>query len=107
MSSPVSWITTLAITTSLLAPTMVLAQSEEKTFKSTASKDNRSDACNDAKEAAQRWLKENTDRSHSYFLVNQMKRGWPAKSDGTSSCDCSVSDKQHICTVDAKISAIR
>ena len=59
--------------------TLSQAQSEEKTFKSVVSFKARVDACASAKEVAQRWLKENTDRSHPYFVSNQMLRKWPAK----------------------------
>ena len=88
-------------------PMAVLAQSEEKTFKSSISYESRTDACVDAKAAAQTWLKENTDRSHPYFLMNQAKRGWPAKSDGTKECDCSATDRRYACLVDAKITAVK
>ena len=83
------------------------AQSEEKTFKSVVSFKARSDACASAKEVAQRWLKENTDRSHPYFLSNQMLRKWPAKSDGTKDCDCSKVGEEFSCAVDASISILK
>ena len=89
-----------------LLPTLVFAQSEEKTFKNSVAQESKADACAQAKSLAQDWLKENTDRSHSYFLMNQAKRGWSAKSDGTGSCDCSAVDKRFTCVVDAKISRL-
>ena len=88
-------------------PCAAVAQSEEKTFKNGVPNESRADACEDAKTRAQAWLKENTDRSHSYYLMNQARRGWPAKSDGTSACDCSATDKRFTCVVDAKISAVK
>ena len=87
-----------------LLPTLAFAQSEEKTFKNSVAQESKADACAQAKSLAQDWLKENTDRSHSYFLMNQAKRGWSAKSEGTGSCDCSAVEKRHTCVVDAKIS---
>ena len=89
-----------------LLPTLAFAQSEEKTFKNSVAQESKADACAQAKSLAQDWLKENTDRSHSYFLMNQAKRGWSAKSDGTGSCDCSAVDKRFTCVVDAKISRL-
>ena len=90
-----------------LLPTLVFAQSEEKSFKNSVAQESKADACAQAKSLAQDWLKENTDRSHSYFLMNQAKRGWSAKSDGTGSCECSAVEKRYSCTVDAKVSAIK
>ena len=89
-----------------LLPTLAFAQSEEKTFKNSVAQESKADACAQAKSLAQDWLKENTDRSHSYFLMNQAKRGWSAKSDGTGSCDCGAIEKRFTCVVDAKISRL-
>ncbi len=83
------------------------AQSEEKTFKSAVAHESRADACMSAKQAAQQWLQENTDRSHRFHQVNQLRRGWVAKSDGTRECDCSKTDNRFQCTVDARISAVK
>lgn len=91
----------------LCLPQSAFAQSEEKTFKSSVPLENRADACESAKEGAQRWLRENTERTHPQFMYNQVRRGWPAKSDGTKDCDCSRSDGRFVCTVDAKISVNR
>lgn len=101
----------IALRSSLMACAFMLstcawAQSEEKTFKSSTPQKDRADACLSAKEQAQAWLKENTDRSHAYYLMLQAKRGWPAKSEGTSSCECSATDGRYSCTVDAKISRV-
>ena len=96
----------LFVATCALTPLFAFAQSEEKSFKNTLSKDSRSDACQNAKDSAQQWLKENTDRSHSYYGVNQLKRGWVAKSDGTPACECDKQLSGYVCVVDAKISAI-
>ena len=95
------------LSSGLLVSQAIYAQSEEKTFKSGVASTSRSDACFSAKEAAQAWLRENTDKSHSYFLMNQAKRGWVAKSEGSSSCDCAREDTKYVCTVDARISAVR
>lgn len=77
---------------------------EEKNFVSSSTPNGTSvEACNGAKEKAQEWLKQNTEKTNYYYLMNQAKRGWVARSGGTTSCSCEKQSIGYTCSTTAKL----
>lgn len=82
------------------------AQNEEKSFLDDGY-GTRTEVCHEVRQKALRWIEENTDRSHRFHYVNQVKRGWVARSEGVTQCDCSPkSNGYQTCSVVAKITSL-
>lgn len=75
----------------------------EKDFRSVRFQ-TRMEACQAARESALDWIRENTETNHRFFQVNQLRRGWAARSGGASPCDCSKDgDSYYVCSSTARI----